>query len=601
MPNSLNLRSSFRLVLTLLILYFAGCTTPIPDRPAVLPLGDYSYMKRYASWLIETEMKKYHVTGLSVAVVDGQEVVWTQGFGYADQAQQIAAGPETIYRIGSITKLFTATAIMQLVEQNRLDLNQPLQAVLSEFAIKTRFDKTYPITVRNVLTHHAGLPRDFLAGQTLPPSEPFHQVASLLKDEYVAYPPNEMFYYSNLGFDLLGQVVERISGLPYTTYIDRNLLQPLDMKGARFSTTSPAATKGYRDGTEASEMTIRDMPAGGLNASVLDLSWFIQMVFAGGKSSRGKQIIQPDTLMEMLRPQHTKSPLDGTLKMGLGWFLSPLNDRDIHHGGVVAGHGGTTRLHHAELRALLDHKLGVVILSNSSSSGAMLYDAAAKILSVALESKIGIRKPDSPGIGPLDTPLPAAQRRAIAGAYTTMRGLLKLVDDGTTLVATISGKELRLVPFHDGTMGLQYRWLGLIPIMTDELRGIRFRRLETNGRELLAQGAVVQLVVGEKLQPKRIPQAWKQRIGEYEVVNFGLDEPLFQTIVIKVEDEHLLAEFHGPDIPDQPTQLVLNPLDDQHALAQSVLVDRGEMVRIEEDGKEEIAVFSGYRARRKKP
>ena len=122
----------------LLLFVLAGCAA-MPPKPETMARNDYTYTREYISWLVRKEMKKNDVTGLSVALVDDQRVVWAEGFGFADLANQRPATPETIYRVGSISKLFTATAAMQLVEQGKLDIDQPLQRYLQEFSARSRF------------------------------------------------------------------------------------------------------------------------------------------------------------------------------------------------------------------------------------------------------------------------------------------------------------------------------------------------------------------------------------------------------------------------------------------------------------------------------
>src|ERR1039457_208923 len=123
----------------------AGCSA-MPIRPESIPRGDYTYARDYISWLARSEMSKHGVTGLSIALVDDQQLVWATGFGFADKAGNVPATAETVYRAGSISKLFTATAVMQLAEQGLLDIDKPLQNYLPEFFIKNRFSDAAPIT-----------------------------------------------------------------------------------------------------------------------------------------------------------------------------------------------------------------------------------------------------------------------------------------------------------------------------------------------------------------------------------------------------------------------------------------------------------------------
>lgn len=272
---------------------------------------------------------------MSIALVDDQTVVWSQGFGYADQARQVKAAPETLYRAGSISKLFTATAAMKLVEQGRFDLDRPVQSYVPKCSIRTRFPDTGPITPRLLMTHHSGLPGEYLKGAQSDDS--FSDTVENFHDEYVAYPPNLLLTYSNLGVTLLGHAIENACGKPFRDCLESELLQPLDMRQSAFSSSvsfSPLMSKGYEKGQEFAQPLHRDIPAGGLNSTVLDLSHFIQMVFASGQAGN-RAIVSAAHLSQMLRPQNTNVPLDFDTRIGPG--LVSQSDT------VGAAHRGTQR------------------------------------------------------------------------------------------------------------------------------------------------------------------------------------------------------------------------------------------------------------------
>ena len=129
------------------ILILTSCATS-PEKPASLARGDFSYTKNYLNWFIPREMNRAGVPGLSIALIDAQGTVWSRGFGYADVERRIPVTDQTIYGIGSVTKLFTAIGIMQGVEQGRIDLNAPLSAYVPEFSMRSRFTSAAPITPR---------------------------------------------------------------------------------------------------------------------------------------------------------------------------------------------------------------------------------------------------------------------------------------------------------------------------------------------------------------------------------------------------------------------------------------------------------------------
>ncbi len=183
-------------------------------------------------------MAKNKVTGLSVALVDDKGLIWAQGFGYADKENNIPATPQTVYRVASISKIFTATAIMQLAEQGRINVDEPLTTYLPEFSIKTRFPGGGRITPRNLMTHHSGLPANFYKGIFSSNPEHFTKVIKEIKDEYLAYPPDYVYSYSNLGVTLLGGVIERVSGKDYASYMDESILGPIGMDNSSFFVNS---------------------------------------------------------------------------------------------------------------------------------------------------------------------------------------------------------------------------------------------------------------------------------------------------------------------------------------------------------------------------
>ncbi|MBK7655216.1 MAG: beta-lactamase family protein [Betaproteobacteria bacterium] len=130
--------------------------------------------------------------------MDDQRVIWAQGYGLADVANQVPATADTLYRAGSISKLFTGAAVLTLAEQGKLDIDQPGGTYLP--AIKPDATRAKAITLRQVLTHHAGLPRDQMQGMFLAEPTHFGEAVELLNREPLAYPPGQMFSYSNLGF-----------------------------------------------------------------------------------------------------------------------------------------------------------------------------------------------------------------------------------------------------------------------------------------------------------------------------------------------------------------------------------------------------------------
>ena len=636
-----NLKAGLLTAISMFIL--AGCAATPLKKPAPAARGDYGPAREYISALIRQEMEKQQVTGLSIALVDDQKVVWAEGFGYADKAGGIAATPDTIYRAGSISKLFTATAAMQLVDDGLLNIDRPLQRYLPEFSIKSRFSGADPITARSLLTHHSGLPSDMLKGMWSRSPASLAEEVTLLRDEYAANPPGYVFAYSNVGMTLLGQTLEKIVDRDFATYMSISLFLPLRMTNSSFSPKidrSSLGSKAYRANEEAEETPLRDIPAGGLNTSVLDLSRFMSMFFADGWSKE-HQILKSGTLSEMLHPQNSNVPLDFSFRIGLGWMLGSTGGIDIKNAGPVAHHSGATLYHRSQLIILPEQKLGVVVLANSASAGSLVNSVATETLKLALEAKSGITQP--PPQQPTQAsrkeelkspeskeqqmlalearfgtaqpirkqqpvkndkeerkPLTQEDLKAYEGHYDTIAGLVEVRKKSDYLEAGLFNRTVRLVPRPDGLLEMNYKFLGLFPASLGKLDHIYIDREMVTGRNILKvviDGS--EFLAGEQLKTEPVPDKWQQRSGEYEIINAGDDTILVDKVRLRYEDGLLKAEYTMPVFTDQTLSLALAPLSETEAVICGLGRGKGETVRVVTQEGQELLAYSGYLLRKK--
>jgi hypothetical protein len=372
------------------------------------------------------------------------------------------------------------------------------------------------------------------------------------------------------------------------------------MTGSSFSLHSDTASrlaKAYREGEEAAEPLLRDIPAGGLHTNVLDLSRFMEMVFAGGKAGQ-RRILKEETIAEMLRQQNGGVPLDHDFRIGLGWMLAEIG---IKNAGTVAWHDGATLHYRSQLIILPERKLGVVVLSNSATAGSVVHEVATEALKLALEAKTGIRQPEKNKPAERDSGLSAKERQELTGVYATLFGTAKVAEKGDTLRAEVFGKTFNLVPRADGLVGLRYKLLGLIPISLGDLGYVGFSAATVSGRHiLLAASAGKNMLVGEKIEPVKVSDKWQGRVGAYEIANPGDDTILVDNIRLRYEDGFLRVDYALPLFFPGTVNVSLLPLSDTEAVIRGLGRGMGETIRVVTADGEEMLRYSGYLLRKKR-
>ncbi|MCH9650621.1 MAG: beta-lactamase family protein [Deltaproteobacteria bacterium] len=357
---------------------------------------------------IEEQMTHQALPGLALGVVYEDQLVWAKGYGYADLESRSPVTPETLFRIGSITKLFTSTAILQLRDQGKLHLDDPLVRHLPWFSVESPFENTVPITLRHLLTHTSGLPREaaipYWTSHIFPAPEELRRV---VPTQRAVYPPETQYKYSNLGMALLGEVVARVSGMPYQEYVSEQIFRPLDMED---STVSPSPehhgrmVTAYRRqqpdggrGVFAYYDTAGLASAANIVSSVGDLARFAALHLVGAGRADGAPVVKLSTLREMQRPHWVNSRWSGG--RGLGFGLSH------RQGKTVVSHGGWVGGNRSHLLLVPKEKLGVIAMTNAddgspSQFSYQVYDALGPAILSALEAP----SPEGSGVPkPLDS------------------------------------------------------------------------------------------------------------------------------------------------------------------------------------------------------
>ena len=333
--------------------------------------------------------------GLSVGIIHDQDLIWAKGYGYADREKKTPATPSTLYRIASISKLFTSTAILQLRDAGKLQLDDPVAKYLPWFKIQTPHPGP-AITIRHLLTHTSGLPREAVgvnwSDLTFPARE---EMIRRLADQETVWPAETEWKYSNLALSLAGEIVSAVSGEPWSQYVEKHILTPLGMTSTRtlpnpdlpnLATGYGRRVRGERD-VEPFVDIEAERPAGNLASNVADLAKFLALQFRDGEAG-GAQILKGATLREMHRVHWLRD--DWKSGWGLGFSVRRVGEQTrVGHGGSLPGHRTQVELAH-------DIKLGVIVLTNANDGDPLRYvDQAFKLLTPAVTHAVEEAKPES--------------------------------------------------------------------------------------------------------------------------------------------------------------------------------------------------------------
>jgi len=483
------------------------------DSANVAPRSDYRDVAQALTPLIQHELKEKGIPSIAMALVDDRQIVWAQGFGLADPASKLEATAATVYRVGSVSKLFTDIGVMQLVEQGKLNLDAPVTDYLPGFHPHNPFGK--PITLRELMSHRSGLVREPPVGHYFDSHPPgLAEVVRSLNQTTLIYPPGTHTKYSNAGITVVGYVLQQLAGRPFAAYLKSTVLEPMGLHSSGFEPT-PDLT---RDLAKASIWTydgrlfpaptfqIGIFPAGSLYTTVKDLAKFESVLFAGGRAPNARVLTQ-STLNEMWTPQFAGAGQPAAF--GLGFALGKLDGhRRIGHDGAIYGF-------ETSLDALPDDKLGAVAVATLDSSNAV----TDHIVTEALRLMLAVREHKPLPEIDLTTAVDPSLARRVAGRYGTGSNAVDLKEHEGRLF---------MLPLRGGFQ-VELRALGNRLVVDDRL---------AYGTPVTVLDHAIQ-VGSTKLDAVNVPRPpapqpdWKDLMGEY-----GWD---YDTLCILEKDGHLTA------------------------------------------------------------
>jgi CubicO group peptidase (beta-lactamase class C family) len=405
------------------------------------------------------------IAGAVVAVVKDGRVLTERGYGFSDVEHRTPVDPEkTLFRPGSVSKLFTWTAVMQLVEQGKVDLDTDVNQYL-DFTIPARGGK--PVTLRNLMQHTAGFEEQAKGIISEDPKAPGY--VALLKQ----WVPERVFdagttqAYSNYGASLAGYIVQRVSGEPFDSYIEKHIFEPLDMKYSSFHQPLPAQlvplmSKGYRlaSGEPHAYEIVGPAPAGSLASPAEDMAHFMIAHLQNGEY-HGKRILSEATARQMHdSPLTLLPPLN---RMELGFFETNINGRE------VIAHLGDTEYFHTSLHLFLQEGVGLYVSFNSPGR----QGAAGGLRSALFQDFADRYFPEAVPQQQVDAKTSAAHAALLAGSWVNSRGshsnFLSVLDLIGQARIGLDAKGSLAVPSFPGLNGLPRHWVEVAPFVWRDL------------------------------------------------------------------------------------------------------------------------------------
>jgi CubicO group peptidase (beta-lactamase class C family) len=451
---------------------------PMPDLalPHELTKPD---LEAFLDALIPAQLQNRDIAGAVVSVVKGGRILLAKGYGYADfAAKKPVVAETTLFRPGSISKVFTATAVMQLVEQGKLDLDRDVNEYL-DFEIPRTYPE--PVTLRRLLTHTAGF-EETLKNLFVPGAREMRPLRDYLLAAMPAriFPPGKVPSYSNYGLTLAGYIVERVSGEPFEKYVAAHIFDPLRMEHSTFAQPLPEALEANMSpGYLAAEQGPRKFefvtpsPAGALSATATDMSR-LMLALLGEGTLEGATILKPESVRAMEARQFELHP--DLHAIGLILMDYSMN------GQRIVGHGGDTIFFHSDMMLMPEAQVGLFISYNSA--GSRPGGGRTEVIRAFLNRYFPEPVTASPQI---DLKTAQADGRAVSGVYNgSRRGestLLKVAAVlGQTSVSADQNGVLTIEGAQSPRGGLK-RWREVGPLVYREVDGpdlIAFRR-DANG------------------------------------------------------------------------------------------------------------------------
>lgn len=532
---------------------------------------DYaSFISKYRKNFAE-RLEKNKVGGFSIAVVDGDKVIWTEGFGNYDAKNPQKINENTAFLTGNNSALFTALAVMQLQEKKLIDIDQPYKKYVPDFVLKQINGQEQNVTIRQIITHHGGIP-DIMINKYRTKSMSLDTLLYYVNRDYATFPPNTIYSYSETGYGLLGILIQRVSHQSYEDYITQNILKPLGMNNSGiFTPDSDIASLwvGYdKNDSEKREIPNLNEASGGLYSTAADMAQYIRLILNQQKDKN--KIIKTKSLNELTCVQNSDVYNDLGLPIGMDW------DIYYHVAGKCITHAGVTNWQKSRICIAMEAGFGIVMFTNLLEGSELirycclnmvddlkkLKDCDTTTFSHASRfvSNHQFNYKKNPTFAP-DT-LTLEKKLEICGNYGTFGACNAITLRDNNLFVYYHGSPLYLLPVQNGefvaspTSGYEN---------ANPKNRFYFEKINDRLNVVLIGEYGDRANYGEKIELFTLNPAWEKRLGNYELIPDENGSPKMENFQMVYQDSIIVLkakytkDFGYPD-PVIPLRIINNSL-----------------------------------------
>lgn len=514
-------------------------------------------MKKQLDDLFYQIVKKKNKGGVSLILFNDEEVFYEVHDGFIQKENNIRPDENSLYMIGSNTKVFTALGILKLYEEGKLSLDDDVRDYLP-LKVKSRFGDQ-KITIESLLMHRSGLQCD-LYEYFITESKDFSDVIEGLNKTYLTSIPGEMFSYSNLGFTLLGLIIQKVSGMTYVDYLKKILLHPMEIEmyfgredELPKEVSDHLAYSYDKKGNRTKDALGCMIPAGSCTYTRIKDLAKIGMLLMNKGVYQGKRYFKEETIEMMTENKVMDSADEEVFNYSYGIIHNQLDLK--HRTSRIIGHGGNTLYHHSCFNYLPEEKVGIIVFTNSKSGIQLsrkaekeIFDKYFELMDHPLKEEVKFTELDP---------------NQYFGKYDTLMGPIEFKTSGNQLMTMLPGFKIRLKKDENDYLHCEATGLwGLIPPLANKIREISFKQCRYLGKDVLIMKQGVALIAGKRYEETKIDPEWKKATGTYVPKDPRMNA-IAKKAILTIKNKELLLTLR---LEEQPLNYFLTCINGNEAI-----------------------------------